>query len=87
LFSKKMASGENLILPIWHLVTKYQVNSQSPLLSGILALNSSLTTIDEWADAVLAVVRPSPRPGRAMFSRDDQLCPTSHGEFELYYDI
>lgn len=58
LFSKKMASGENLILPIWHRVTKDQVNAQSPLLSGTLALNSSLMTIDEMADAILDVVRP-----------------------------
>jgi hypothetical protein len=58
LFSKKMASGENLILPIWHRVTKDQVNAQSPLLSGILALNSSLMTIDEMADALLDVVGP-----------------------------
>lgn len=58
LFSKKMASGENLILPIWHRVTKDQVNAQSPLLSGILALNSSLMTIDEMAAAILDVVRP-----------------------------
>ena len=58
LFSKKMASGENVILPIWHRVTKDQVNAQSPLLSGILALNSSLMTIDEMADALLDVVGP-----------------------------
>lgn len=58
LFSKKMASGENLILPIWHRVTKDQVNAQSPLLAGILALNSSLMTIDEMADALLDVVGP-----------------------------
>lgn len=58
LFSKKMVSGENLILPIWHRVTKDQVNAQSPLLAGILALNSSLMTIDEMADALLDVVGP-----------------------------
>ena len=56
LFSKKMASGENLILPIWHRVTKDQVNAQSSLLAGILALNSSLMTIDEMANAIVEVV-------------------------------
>lgn len=44
LFSKKMATGENLILPIWHRVTKDQVQAQSPLVAGILALNTSLMT-------------------------------------------
>lgn len=57
LFSKKMATGENLILPIWHRVTKDQVNSQSLLLAGILALNSSLMTIDEIANSIIDVVR------------------------------
>lgn len=57
LFSKKMASGENLILPIWHRLTKDEVTAQSPLLAGILALNSSISTIDEMADAITDVVR------------------------------
>ncbi|MGI8792367.1 MAG: TIR domain-containing protein [Acidimicrobiales bacterium] len=58
LFSKKMATGENLILPIWHRVTKDQVQAQSPLLAGILALNTSLMTVDEISDAIRDVVRP-----------------------------
>lgn len=58
LFSKKMATGDNLILPIWHRVTKDQVQAQSPILAGILALNTSLMTVDEIADAIADVVRP-----------------------------
>jgi hypothetical protein len=58
LFSKKMTTGENLILPIWHRVTKDQVQAQSPLLAGILALNTSLMTVDEIADGIVDVVRP-----------------------------
>jgi hypothetical protein len=50
------ATGENLILPIWHRVTKDQVQAQSPLLAGILALNTSLMTVDEVADAIADVV-------------------------------
>ena len=57
LFSKKMATGENMILPIWHRVTKSEVLAQSLLIAGILALNSSLMTIDEMADAIEDVVR------------------------------
>lgn len=58
LFSKKMNSGENMILPIWHRVTKDQVQAQSPLLAGILALNTSLSTVDEIAERIADVVRP-----------------------------
>jgi hypothetical protein len=47
LFSKKMSTGDNLILPIWHRVTKDQVQTESPLLAGILALNTSLMTVGE----------------------------------------
>lgn len=57
LFGRKMDSGENLILPIWHRVSKDEVTKASPLLAGILALNSSLNTIDEMADAIAEVVQ------------------------------
>ena len=57
LFSHKMESGENLILPIWHHVSKDEVLAQSLLLGGILALNSALMTVDEMAQAILEVVR------------------------------
>lgn len=56
LFSKKMDSGENLILPVWHRVSKDEVLDHSPLLAGILALNSSLHTVDEMADQLADVV-------------------------------
>lgn len=57
LFSKKMSTGDNLILPIWHRITRDQVQEQSPLLAGILALNTSLNTLDEIADSIADVVR------------------------------
>ncbi|WP_158542818.1 toll/interleukin-1 receptor domain-containing protein [Phytoactinopolyspora halophila] len=56
LFSRKMESGRNLILPIWHHVSKDEVLAQSPLLAGILALNSALMTVDEMAQAILEVI-------------------------------
>lgn len=59
LFGRKMESGENLILPVWHRVSKDEVVAQSPLLAGILALNSSLTTIEEMAEEIAGVVRAS----------------------------
>ena len=40
-------NGHKVILPIWHLVSKDQVQSYSPSLSDKKAINSSLSTIDE----------------------------------------
>lgn len=57
LFSKKVSTGDNMILPVWHRVTKDQVQTASPLLAGILALNTSLMTVAEIADAIADVVR------------------------------
>lgn len=58
LFSKKMASGSNTILPIWHHVSKQDVLDRSPLLAGINALNSAVQTGEEMADSLAAVIRP-----------------------------
>lgn len=57
LFGRKMDSGENLILPVWHRVSKEEVLKHSPLLAGILALNSSLHTVDEMADQIADVIQ------------------------------
>lgn len=57
LFSMRMATGENLILPVWHRVTKEEVLSHSPLLAGLLAANTTLHTVDEIAGQIVAVVR------------------------------
>ncbi|MEW1982415.1 TIR domain-containing protein [Citricoccus sp. NPDC079358] len=57
LFGRKMNSGENLILPVWHRVSKDEVLKHSPLLAGILALNSSLHTVDEMADQIADVIQ------------------------------
>ncbi|MGJ9413961.1 toll/interleukin-1 receptor domain-containing protein [Aeromicrobium sp. CF4.19] len=59
LFDRKMGTGDNLLLPIWHRVTKDEVSQRSPLLAGIHALNTSTMTLDEIADALLEAVRPS----------------------------
>lgn len=58
LFARKMESGEDLILPIWHHISKDEVLGASPILAGILALNSSLMTIGEMAETIAGVVRP-----------------------------
>ncbi|PRY49555.1 TIR domain-containing protein [Knoellia remsis] len=56
LFGKKMDSGQNLVLPIWHHVSKDEVQRHSPLLAGVLALNTAVSTIDEIADGLVDVV-------------------------------
>lgn len=57
LFSMKMSTGENLILPVWHRVTKEEVLAHSPLLAGLLAANTTLHTVDEIAEQIVAVVQ------------------------------
>ncbi len=39
--------GHKVILPIWHMVSKNQVQNYSPTLADKKAINSSLSTIDE----------------------------------------
>lgn len=57
LFSKKFDTGRSMILPVWHRVTKDEVASHSPLLAGVLALNSATMTLDEIADAIAEAVQ------------------------------
>jgi hypothetical protein len=57
LFSRKMNSGEELILPVWHHVSKDDVIEHSPMLAGIAALNSATMTVAEIADSLVEVVR------------------------------
>jgi predicted nucleotide-binding protein len=57
LFSRKMDSGENMILPVWHHVSKDEVMQHSPLLVGIAALNTATMTLEEIADSLADAVR------------------------------
>lgn len=57
LFSRKASSGKDIILPVWHKLTKDEVLAQSPLLAGIHGLNTSLSTVEEIADQIAEVVR------------------------------
>jgi hypothetical protein len=57
LFGKKMDRGQNLVLPIWHHVSKDEVMQHSPLLAGVFALNTAVSTVDEIADGLVEVVR------------------------------
>lgn len=63
LFDKKMQSGKNNLLPIWHRVSKDEVMQHSALLAGILALNSAMMTVDEMADALASAIHGQEIPG------------------------
>lgn len=50
-------SGRQVLLPLWHGVSKDQVIGYSPSLADKVALRTSDNTIDEIADEISAVVR------------------------------
>ncbi len=51
--------GSKRILPIWHEITKDVVLRHSPMLADMVALNTSLKTVDEITSSLLdLVVRP-----------------------------
>lgn len=53
----KWAGGDNkVILPIWHNISKDDVLSYSPMLGDILALSTSMMTLEEIADELAALV-------------------------------
>lgn len=50
-------TGEkSLILPIWHRITKDQVRQHSPMLAGIVALNTGIHSIDDIVNELLSMV-------------------------------
>jgi hypothetical protein len=50
-------SGKQVLLPLWHGVSKDEVVSQSPSLADKVALRTSDYTIDEIAEEITSVVR------------------------------
>jgi hypothetical protein len=70
LFSKKMDSGQDIVLPVWHHISKDEVSRQSPLLAGILALNSATMTIEEMADALTEAILGRPTQIDSMSTQD-----------------
>jgi hypothetical protein len=60
LVTREVASGgEQIILPIWHRVTKDEVAAYSPSLADKLARSTGDATIEEIADEIAAVVNAS----------------------------
>lgn len=53
----KEMTGAKVILPIWHKVSKDEVMKQSPSLADKVALNSSLSSVEEIADQLSDVLK------------------------------
>lgn len=51
ILSKESSTGRQMILPLWHNVTKDEVDSKSPSLSNRLALDTRLNTVSEIIEA------------------------------------
>ena len=51
-------SGRNVILPIWHKISKNEVLNYSPTIAGILALNTLNFSIEEIVDEIIEKVKP-----------------------------
>ncbi|MFH1028195.1 MAG: DUF1883 domain-containing protein [Pseudomonadota bacterium] len=52
----KSVSGQQVILPIWHDITKQEVIDYSPSLADKLARNTAINTIEEIAEEIKEVV-------------------------------
>ena len=55
----KAVTGEQVVLPIWHNLTKQEVIDFSPSLADKLARNTSSYTVEEIADEISEVIRNS----------------------------
>jgi hypothetical protein len=55
----KAVSGEQVLLPVWHKVTKEEVIAYSPSLADKLARNTAIHTIGEIATEIAELIRGS----------------------------
>jgi hypothetical protein len=55
----KSVTGQQILLPLWHGISKDEVMSHSPSLADKVALRTSDYTIAEIAEEITSVVRPS----------------------------
>lgn len=53
----KAVSGEQIVLPIWHNITKKEVIDFSPSLADKLARNTAINTIDEIATEIAELIQ------------------------------
>lgn len=57
LVATENTAGQKVILPIWHRLTRDEVLAKSPTLADRVALNTSVMSLTEIADALASVVR------------------------------
>ncbi len=53
----KSISGQQVLLPIWHNITKQQVINYSPSLADKLARDTAVNTVEEIANEIFEVIR------------------------------
>jgi hypothetical protein len=53
----RAVSGEQILLPIWHEITKQELLSYSPSLADKVARSTGTHTVDEIANEIIAVIR------------------------------
>ncbi len=56
----KSVDGDQVLLPIWHNITKDEVVSYSPSLADKLARNTTMQTVEEIAEEIIEVVLGEP---------------------------
>lgn len=59
LIARELHSGDSIILPIWHKVTKDDVANYSMNLVNRVALNTAFFTIDQIAEKIMKVIKPA----------------------------
>ena len=59
-FVTRAVSGEQILLPIWHGVTKREVMDYSPSLADRIARNTLTHTVEEIAAEIVDVIRNPP---------------------------
>ncbi|QDT29884.1 TIR domain protein [Gimesia panareensis] len=60
LVTRETSSGNKVILPIWHKVSKDEVASYSPTLADKVALNTGILSLDEIVRQLVEVIQPVP---------------------------
>lgn len=53
---REMSGGKQVILPLWHNISKDEIIAKSPSLADKVALQTATSTIDEIAEQIAAVV-------------------------------
>lgn len=57
ILNKESSTGRQMILPLWHNITKEEIDAKSPSLSSRLALNTQINSLDEIVDAFKSLLQ------------------------------